>query len=87
MPIYRLSIIFFDNIAHPYSGLNLKVCSPELGSAVAFVAPVEVVHAFHGEIAVSKAKGGLRKFSIIFKSLNGPNSYKKDVWGRSVVQK
>jgi len=39
------------------TGAILKACFPELGSTVAFVAPVEVVHALHREISVSKAEG------------------------------
>ena len=39
--------------------LDLKAGFPELGSTVAFVAPVEVVHALHGKITVGKAEGRL----------------------------
>ena len=43
---------------------NLKARFPELGSTFALVAPVEVVHALNGKIAVSKAEGGLSNIYI-----------------------
>merc|ERR1719432_333395 len=39
------------------AGAVLKAGFPELGSTVAFIAPVEIVHALHREVAVSKAEG------------------------------
>merc|ERR1712055_921001 len=39
------------------TGAILKACFPELRPTVAFIAPVEIVHALDREIAMSKAEG------------------------------